>query len=97
MHGQRRLPVPPLPLRHSSLPDELNYLLSLLTPRRLLIPDGSISSIPLLVSVPIPSFYSFCAMTAVSFVSISPASHPALTGARLLFVVTLSPLNTFVS
>jgi hypothetical protein len=44
-----------------------------------------------------PSFYSFCAMTAVSFVSLSPASRPALTGARLLFVVTLSSLNTFVS
>jgi hypothetical protein len=90
-------PVSPLPPRHSPLPDELNYLLSLLTPRRLLVPDGSISSIPLLVSCSDPSLYSFCATTAVSFVSPSPASRPALTGARSLFIVTLSFLMTFVS
>ena len=62
---------------HSSLPNELNYLLSLLTPRRLLIPDGSISSIPLLVSCSDPSLYSFCATTAVSL------SLPALPLVRL--------------
>jgi hypothetical protein len=45
------------PPRRSPLPDELNYLLSLLTPRRLLIPNGSISSIPL-VSCSIPRFTS---------------------------------------
>jgi len=37
MHGQRRLAVSPLPpsLAASHFPDEPNYLLSLLTPRRL--------------------------------------------------------------
>lgn len=33
MHGQRRSPLSPLPLaRHPLTPDQLNYLLSLLTP-----------------------------------------------------------------